>query len=340
VTALVTGAAGFLGAAVVHRLLARGQRRLRLFVRPGSARARLDAVISGFPEAEVSVVTGTLLSTDDCRRAVDGAGIVYHVAAGTTGTAADLFLHTVVASSRLLAAMAATGARPRGVLVSSLGVYGAAALHRGALLDETAPLESEPARRDAYSHAKLRQEALFREYERRDGLPLVVLRPGVIYGPGRARAVSSRVGIALGGVFLHLGGANLLPLTYVDNCAEAVVVAGTHPEAQGHAFNVVDDDLPTCSAYLRRYRREVSRVRVLRLPYPATVAVAGALERYHRWSQGQLPAVLTRYKVRTTWGGNTFSNDRLKALGWRPLISTEEGLRRTFLAAAGLPPGA
>jgi nucleoside-diphosphate-sugar epimerase len=177
--------------------------------------------------------------------------------------------------------------------------------------------------------AKLRQEAVLREAAARAGFPLVVVWPGVIYGP-RGGALSARVGLALPGVFLHLGGENPLPLTYVENCAEAVAVAAESPEATAQPVNVVDDDLPTCAAYLARYRREVARLRVVRLPWAGLLGLAALVERYHAASKGQLPAVLTPYKARALWGGNRFGNERLKALGWRQPVPTEEGLARTF----------
>jgi nucleoside-diphosphate-sugar epimerase len=256
---------------------------------------------------------------------------VYHLAAGTGGAAADLFLNTVVASKNLLEAMLRRPRPPKVVLVSSFGVYGTAGLARGALVDEDTPLEPHPERRDLYSQAKLRQEKLFREYRERQGFPLVVVRPGVIYGPG-GTPISSRVGLALPGIYLHLGGRNLLPLTYVDNCAEALVVAGERGGTDGQAYNVVDDDLPTCADYLRRYQREVRTLRAVRLPYPVSQALSWLCERYTEHSQGQLPAFFTRYRTATSWGGNRFSNAKLKGLGWQPIVPTDEGLRRTFAA--------
>lgn len=328
--ALVTGAGGFLGGAVVERLLAHGHDDLRLFVRPGSKRARLDAVLRRYPDARVELFTGSLTIADDCKRAVDGVDVIYHLAAGTGGAAADLFLHSVVASQKLLDAIVSSGRKPKIVLCSSFGVYGVAAMGRGALLDENAPLEPEPTRRDLYSQSKLRQEQLFWDHQQRHGFAMVVVRPGVIYGPGSGTAISSRVGLNLFGVFLHLGRDNLLPLSYVDNCAEAIVVAGTTPAAVGKVFNLVDDDLPTCRDYLRRYQKEVAPLRTVRLPYVATALLSKAVEKYHLWSKGQLPAVFTPYKTRTTWGGNKFSNDAIKSIGWRQLVPTDEGIRRTF----------
>ena len=326
---LVTGSTGFLGTALVERLLARGEKDLRCFVRAGSDRSRLEALARRFPDAAVELFVGSLSSREAAAKALDGVGTVYHLAASLLGAAADIFLNTVVASKHLLEAIAASGWPIKVVLVSSFGVYGVAALPRNHVVDEATPIEPHPARRDFYSQAKLRQEKLFREYQARYGFPLVVLRPGVIYGP-RGSRLSARVGLDLMGVFLHLGGDNTLPLTYVDSCAEAIAVAGQSPAAIGQTYNVVDDDLPTCDEYLGKYRKSVKPLRAVRVPYLAMQAISVAVLRYHAFSKGQLPAIFTPYKTATSWKGNRFDNGKLKGLGWRPLVSTEEGLRRAF----------
>ena len=161
---------------------------------------------------------------------------------------------------------------------------------------------------------------------------LVVLRPGVIYGPGGS-AFSTRVGLNLFGLFLHLGGeqpaAAVLrrQLRRGDRRRGAVADA-----AAGQVYNVHDDDLPTCKQYLAAYKREVKPIRSVAVPYPALALLSVAVERYHAWSKGQFPAIFTPYKSATAWGGNRFDNSKLKTLGWRPIVSTEEGLRRTFEA--------
>lgn len=326
---LVTGSTGFLGAALVERLLARGEKDVRCFLRSGSDRRRLDDLARAFPQAKLELFTGSLATKESAAQALDGVDVIYHLAASLLGAAADIFLSTVVATKNLLEAVAASGRPIKVVLVSSFGVYGVADLGRGALVDEDTPLEAHPSRRDLYSQAKLRQEKLAREIAARAGFPLVVLRPGVIYGP-RGSRISARIGLELLGVFLFLGGKNRLPLTYVDNCAEAIAVAGQSEAADGHTYNVVDDDLPTCKDYLTRYRREVKPLRVVPIPYPVMRGLSSLVQRYHAASKGQLPAIFTPYKTATSWGGNRFDNSRLKELGWRPLITTEEGLRRAF----------
>jgi nucleoside-diphosphate-sugar epimerase len=326
---LVTGATGFLGSALLERLLAHGEKDVRCLVRTGSDRSRLDAIRARHPGASVEAFVGALTSKASAAAMLGGVDVVYHLAASLSGAPADMFLNTVVASKHLLDGIVAEGRPIKVVLVSSFGVYKVADLPPGALLDESVPLEDHPERRDVYSQAKLRQEKLFREYQAKHGFPLVVLRPGVIYGQGGSR-MSVRVGLDLMGVFLHLGGDNLLPLTFVENCAEAIAVAGRSDASAGQAYNVLDDDLPTARAYLRRYQREVKKLLAVPVPYAALQLVSRAVVSYHRWSRGQLPAIFTPYKTATSWKGTSFTNEKLKGLGWRPIVSTEEGIRRAF----------
>ncbi len=331
---LVTGASGFLGPTVVGRLLAHGANEVRCFVRHGSNLARLEALRARHPQAKLEYFTGNLTAAADIGRALEGITTVYHLAAAMSGGAADIFMNTVVGSERLLGALA--GRRPmRVVLVSSFSVYGAAGLRRGSVINERSPLETHPEKRDPYSFAKLRQEQLFREYQQKLGFDLVVLRPGVIYGPG-AQPLSGRIGLFLGSLFLHLGGGNLVPLTYVENCAEAIVVAGMNAGARDatppgvDTYNVHDDDLPASRFLLRQYKKQVKRVHSVYIPYPLMMLLSWMLEKYNRYSKGQLPAVFTRYKTKTMWGGNRFDNAGIKSIGWKQLVSTAEGLRRTF----------
>jgi nucleoside-diphosphate-sugar epimerase len=333
--ALVTGSNGFLGAALVERLLAHGETDVRCLVRPGSDRTRLEAILKHVPHAPLELFTGTLSSAQAIKPALEGVDIVYHVAAGMRGSPADLFLSSVVASKNLLDALE-TFPETKVVHVSSFGVYGTSGLPRGHILTEETPLETAPERRDLYSYAKLRQEQLFWEYRERRPYPLVVLRPGVIYGPGGS-AISSRVGLNLFGLFLNLGGTNLLPLSYVDNCAEAIAIAGNTESAVGQVYNVHDDNLPTSNYYLRQYRRHVNRVRVVRIPYGFMMFLSRRVEKYHIRSKGQLPAVFTAYKTATTWKSTRFDNSKLKSLGWKQVVTTEEGMRRTFVQLSANP---
>ncbi len=335
--AFVTGATGFLGQRLVARLLEQGT-DVCCLTRPGSDVEGLRAGVGPAAPGRLEICRGTLDRIEACAASVAGSDVVYHVAAELRGGPAVLFVNNVIATRRLIEVV--RRARPRRfVLVSSLGVYGTAHLRRGDVLDEQCPLDPEPARRDPYTYSKVAQERVAWEAHRDGGLPLVVVRPGVIYGPGRD-CLTARVGLAVGGFFIRMGGRQQLPYTFVDNCARAIVLAGTAPGVEGKAFNVVDDDPPTARELVKRYRAAVGRVRGVAVPGWAIGPLSGACEWYHRWSQGQLPAVLTRYKSAATWKPLRYSNARAKAeLGWRPEVGFDEGLRQTF-ASLARPAGA
>jgi nucleoside-diphosphate-sugar epimerase/peptidoglycan/xylan/chitin deacetylase (PgdA/CDA1 family) len=327
---LVTGAAGFLGTALIERLLVHGYKEIRCNVRRRADIPKLEALAERHADTRLEYCVGNLRHREDAVRAVDNVQLIFHLAAGKKGTAADLFLDSVVGSRNLLDAVA--DRKPmRIVLVSSFGVYGVAGLGRGALVNEQTILEPHPEWRDHYSYSKLRQEQLFWEYQKRNEFELVVLRPGVIYGPDGAH-FSNRVGLTIGKWQMHFGGSNLLPLSYVDNCAEAIVVAGTHQSAAGQVYNVHDDDLPTCRQYLRAYKKNVTKIRSIFVPYIGVKLLSSMVAKYNRYSKGQLPAILTPYKAASQWGGNRFDNSKLSSIGWKQLVPTADGLHKSFAA--------
>ena len=254
---LVTGSNGFIGAKVVETLLAYGFTRIRCFVRPSSRMERLNNVLGRFPNSQnVEVVTGDLLSGDACAEAAEGVSTILHLAAGFDKSFAAAFMNSALATRNLLDAFQRFGKPRRFVNVSSFAVYSNLRLKRHALLDETCPLEDSPQERcDAYGFAKLKQEQIVKEYGLKYQIPYVILRPGYVFGPGK-QELSGRVGINTFGFFIHLGRSNLLPLTYVDNCAEAIVLAGLKPGVEGEVFNVVDDDVLTSREFLRAYKKQ------------------------------------------------------------------------------------
>ena len=317
---LITGAGGFIGSRVVRVLLDRGYTRLRCFVRPSSNLKRLHEAIED-KTANAEIFTGNLLSPDDCRRAAEGISDAFHLAAGLEKSFAGAFMNSVLTTRNLIEALQVQESFQRFVNISSFAVYSNLNMRRGELLDETCPVEDSPQKRyDPYGFAKLKQDELVQRYGIERGLRFVILRPGAVYGPGK-KDLSGRVGIDTFGMFLHLGGSNRLPLTHVDNCAEAIVQAGLTEGVEGEVFNVVDDELPTSREFLRSYKREVKRFFSLPLPYTVTYALCALWEKYSEWSQGQLPPVFNRRRCAAEWKGNEYSNVKLKHLtGWKPKI--------------------
>jgi nucleoside-diphosphate-sugar epimerase len=329
---LITGAAGFIGTHVVKGLLERGFRNLICFTRPTSRSARLDTVIRNRPSGtRVEVVKGNLLSREDCEQASKGVSVMYHLAAGTGEKSfPDAYMNSVVTTRNLLEAAVKQARLRRFVLVSSFSVY---TNSDGRVLTESCAIEQHPhLRGEAYCFGKVGQEQIVVEYSNKFGIPRVVVRPGSVYGDGTP--IPSRVGIATFGLFLHLGGSNTIPFTNVENCADAIVLAGLIEGVDGEVFNIVDDDLPSSGTFLRLYKRNVKQFRSLYLPHPVSYFLCYLWEKYSIWSNGQLPPAFNRKRWHAYWKKTRYSNDKLKQrLGWLPKVSTMDGLHRYFQSA-------
>jgi nucleoside-diphosphate-sugar epimerase len=333
---LVTGSNGFIGSKVIEKLLEYGFINLRCFIRPSSRLDRLEKALSRFyPGKDIEFVSGDLLSRDDCKKAAEGVSIIYHVAAGIEKSFAGAFMNSALTTRNLMDAFLERGQPKRFVNVSSFAVYSNLNLKRGALLDETCPLEDAPQERfDAYGFGKLKQDELVKEYGKKYKLPYVIVRPGAVFGPGK-RELSGRIGINTFGFFIHLGGSNQLPLTFVDNCAEAIVLSGLKPGVDGETFNIVDDESITSKQFLAAYKSALDSFFSVRVPYPLAHGFSWAWEKYSHWSKGQLPLVFNRRRCAAEWKGNRFSNDKIrKRLGWRPRVPMERAIE-AFLVQFG-----
>lgn len=329
---LVTGATGFLGPKLVETLAEYGFTRIRCLVRSSSNVVKLTQLASRYNGLALEIIRGNLLNVEDCRRAALGVSAVYHLAAGTGEKSyASAFLNSVVTTRNLLEALRAQTQLKRFVNVSSFSVYSGTALGPGALLDEDCLLESEPQlRHEAYCYGKLKQDEVVAKYGRECGLPFVTMRPSVIYGPGRS-TLTGRVGIDPGGVFLQLGGPNLIPVTYIDNCADAIAIGGFAPGIDGEVFNIVDDELPRGRTLLKLYKKKVKPFFSIYVPRPISRALCVMWEKYALWSRGQLPPAFNRRRWAAYWQGNRYSNRKLKTrLGWTPRVSTDAGLKQFF----------
>jgi nucleoside-diphosphate-sugar epimerase len=332
---LVTGSNGFIGAKVVEILLEYGFSRLRCFVRPSSRLGRLEKALSRFDAGkDAELVTGDLLSRDDCRKAAEGVSIIYHLAAGIEKSFAGAFMNSALATRNLMDAFLERGQPKRFINVSSFAVYSNLRLKPGALLDETCPLEGAPQERfDAYGFGKLKQEEIVQAYATHYELPCVTLRPGYVFGPGK-QELSGRVGIKTFGPFIQVNGSNRIPITFVNNCAEAIVLAGLRPGIDGEVFNIVDDELPTGRQFLKACKR-AKRFRSIRVPYWLAYGACFAWEKYSKWSNGQLPPVFNSRRCAAEWKGQRYSNEKLKKrVGWTPRVPMKQAME-AFLAQFG-----
>lgn len=325
---LLTGATGFLGRRVLRELIDDGY-AVRCAVRPGSDVQALREFAGSSRWSRVETVNVQLADPEQCRRLVEDCDVVYHTAAALSGAPSNLVMNSVVPTRTLMNA-AADEQVSRFVLVSSLGIYGSQKLSSQSVLDEECPVDPAGHLRDPYTYSKILQEEIAWNLASERNIPLVVVRPGVIFGDERG-ALSHRIGLQLGGLILRMGGRQQVPFTYVENCASAVKLAGVTEGIDGQVFNIVDDDLPTGRQVLRKFRKAGHRHRVIGIPQWAINRVAQFNERYSEKTENQIPPVLTRYRVQAMWKSLRYSNARAKQqLGWYPSTSFDEAFERTL----------
>ncbi len=329
---LVTGSNGFIGVKVVDCLLEYGFTNLRCFVRPSSKLENLQRTLGKHSAVRtVELVFGDLLSRDDCRKAAQDVSVIIHLAAGFDKSFAGAFMNSALTTRNLLDAFLECGRPKRFVSVSSFAVYSNLGLKRGVILDETCPLEDAPQERfDAYGFGKLKQEEVVKGYGMKYKVPYVIVRPGAVFGPGK-RELSGRVGVDTFGFFIQVNGSNLLPLSFVDNCAEAIVLTALRPGIEGEVFNVVDDELLSGSQFLRAYNKKVGGSSI-RIPYAIAYLLCILWEKYSKWSNNQLPPAFNRRRCTAEWKSQRYSNERLKKrVGWKPRVPMKQAME-VFLA--------
>lgn len=330
---LVTGGAGFIGRVVVANLLKRGFRNILCLTRPSPRPPTPDELFGAdIDTTGVELYRGNLMSRDDCTRIVAKAKVVIHLAAGRGEKSfPDAYLNSVVTTRNLLDACVLENSIRRFVNISSFAVYSNNHNPHGRLLDEEASMDPQPATRgQAYCYAKVRQDELVIDYGKRHHLPYIILRPGVVYGSGN-EGIHSRIGLGTFGIFLHCGGGNTIPLSFVDNCAEAIVLASITSGSDGQIFNVVDDDLPTSRSFLRQYKRNVQSFPTILVPHFLSYIACLLWEKYSSWSHQQLPPVFNRSSWRANWKPTKYTNSKLKKyLAWRQQVPTAEGMSRFF----------
>jgi nucleoside-diphosphate-sugar epimerase len=260
---LVTGATGFLGGALTRRLLADGARVRVLARSAGKARALADL--------GAEVITGDITDQSAVRAAVDGARTVYHLAGPllVPGVPAEEYHRTHVLGTRLvLDSCARAPGLERLVHCSTTGVLGVTGDHQAA--------EDEPFRpTNDYERAKAEAEA---EVRRRimAGLPAVIARPGLVYGPGDTHLLSFFQAIKRR-LFLPIGRrpAWLHPI-YIDDMTEALVRCGWQDAALGECFHFAGTSPVTISELARVIAvAQGSRPLPGYLPLPVARAVAG-----------------------------------------------------------------
>ncbi len=250
-SAVVTGGTGFLGSHLVWTLQEQGV-PVRVLLRPGTP-------LSGVP-AGVETRVGDIRDKAALREAFTGASTVFHLAGLTAPYGPrHRYLEINVSGTEAVIEACLAAKVDKLVYVSSMVVLGIECDRRG--LTEDAPYAT--AFVSAYEESKVRAEQLVRHRAQETGLPMVVLRPGMGWGP-RDRVMLPALIRALESPFFFMvgNGRNTLDLSYAGNIAHALWLAATRPEAVGRVYNVADGLSITCREYLG------SLARALGLPVP------------------------------------------------------------------------
>jgi 2-alkyl-3-oxoalkanoate reductase len=278
------------------------------------------------PGAEI--FRADLRNPEGLEAALEGAEVVVHLAAAVIAQDASHYLQTLGGTQKLIEAVARSRTR-RLLLAGSMSVYDWMSTRRE--LSESSPLEVRPYPRGAYASAKLWQERIVERAALEHGWQLTVVRPGVIWGPGNdALFIAGSAGRKF---HLVYGPTRRLPLTYVENCASALVAAVEHPSPPP-VVNIVDDDTMTAWRFMGEYlrRRGVPGLRVP-IPFGALWLMARTAELVSRvcfGSGGKLPSLLIPCRL-AVLKPLRFSNRLAReCVGWKPQVRIEDALDMTF----------
>jgi nucleoside-diphosphate-sugar epimerase len=319
---LITGATGFVGGHIAEACVKRGL-PIRALVRPQSDTGWLESL-------GATLYRGDLTDSQVVARATADADVIVHCAAkvGDRGPVEDYRAVNVDALRRLLEACKG---RPlqRFVHMSTLGVY-ESRHHHGT--DESEPLPANHL--DGYTQTKVEAEEVALTAQKQDGIPVVVLRPGFVYGP-RDRVVLPKLLKRLReDRFHYLGGdQRLLNTIYISNLVDAVFLAVDNPQAVGKAYNLTDGEKVTKQRFINAVADGVGAPRPKqRLPRWLAGMVSRFLRRQIRRAarSGKKP-LLTHAQYKFLQLNLDFSIERARReLGYRPAVSFDQGIEQTM----------
>jgi 2-alkyl-3-oxoalkanoate reductase len=324
ISALVSGATGFLGNHLLVKLREKGFKVKAL--------VRRTSDISGLVHSGVELVEGDILDRPSLRRAMDGQQLVFHTAGKVSdwGFRREFWQANVEGTANVIAACREAGVK-RLIHVSSLTVLGLP--RSGAQVDEKTPLADSV--RDFYTISKIAGEKLVREAQGDGGLETVVIRPGVIWGAGDITILPRLVALLRRGRLIFIGrGNNQLGLSHVENLSQGIILAARSPSAAGQIYHLTDGEKITArSAFCELAAVLGVPPPRFSLPFPIVYFLAACLERTARLRNAAAPPALTRYGVRLVACDCGYDISKAQdELGYRPLLMFRQGI--TALTAA------
>lgn len=260
---LVTGATGFVGGAVIARLIRSGL----------PLRAAVRCPSRGLPDGIEQIVVGDIATNTDWHRAVTGVDTVVHLAARAhvmrdRRSPLVEYRRVNVTGTLNLAREAAVAGVRRFVFLSSVKVNGESGLFS----------ESDtPAPRDPYGVTKQEAESGLRDISSSTGLEVVIVRAPLVYGPGVRANFRALMRAVAYGVPLPFGAVrNRRSLVAVENLADFIFTCITHPAAANETFLVSDGEDVSTADVIRLMAHAMGRpVRLVSVP--VAVLFAGAV---------------------------------------------------------------
>ncbi len=319
-TTLVTGATGFLGSALVTELVKRHE-EVRILARD-ERKAREQ-----FGEA-VTIIAGDITDVPQVERAVDRVEVIYHLVGRLyhPSVPAELYRQTHTEGTRTLleACKKSKGQSQlkRIVHCSTTGVHGATGTTPAA---EDAPF----APTNPYEATKLEAELLALQAYKEDGLPVSVVRPGLVYGPGDLHLLGFFTSIKKGVFRVIDGGKALLHPIYIDDMTGAFLLCAEKPQAPGQSYNIAGDRPVT----IRELATAIAHALGKELPggsIPLWLAnLASDIFAITPGMQGER-APLTRSRVDFLTHSRVYDISKARTeLGFAPVVDLEVGMKRT-----------
>jgi nucleoside-diphosphate-sugar epimerase len=328
--AAVSGAAGFIGAHLVRGFEARGARVVPL-VRAVAERSPAGAV--------------ALDEVLEHPSRIEGVEVFVHAAAvrHRYGVDESAYRASNVDLVERVVRAAAAARVARFVLVSSVGVYG--------FPSKLPVTEAHPyAPRTLYSATKVEAEMRARRTARELGIPLCIVRPTIVYGPGDRNGMLDKMAAMIrAGAYRVVGpGDNVLHHAHVDDVVEGTWLASTHPQAADEHFILAGPETITLAALSELVARTVGRpLPRARVPAALARAVATVVDvAAHRgvaFTSREPPVNHEKLDVMTLPIWFDIAKAR-RLIGYEPRVRYEEGVARTLrgewpaLARAGAAP--
>ncbi len=309
---VVTGGAGFIGSHLIEALIARGD-EVVCIERPGGGAGWVR-------EQRIDFAPVGLEHADTLRRALEGAEVVFHLAALTEArTPAAFYAVNADGTRHVLTAAAAHGSRaPRVILLSSLAALGPCRD------SELLTPDTRPCPLSHYGQSKLMAEAMVHAYA--DRVPATILRFPSVYGP-RERGVLTFFRMVRRGFAVTIGRWDReLSMLYVGDAVQTLLRAAAAPRAVGRTYCVAHPEVLTWARFADAAGQAIGRDPLrLSVPVPVACVVAAAAEVAGRLRRRA--AILNRERMRELTQARWVCDPSraLAELDFRPQFPVERG---------------